>query len=495
MPLDGANDKSKTDRALNQAEQNEGYLFGDYTPCNENENFLIQLKEYISTTSKIFIIHQDIEKLNTLLNNLDSINYEITSETKESISKMLSSIEKFQFISSEITKEFSSVGGSSNALVNDCRIFINKIESDFKDLFKRIQSYKQEIELEIVNQRKNAIIILKTWLSKDANFPSNIVAQAISAINIKYDREQDSYSINRIKKIFENNNDKNNTKTMSFSFNIDPSTTDFWKGSKTISDLGLEGVDIPIGFRISMARKIKQTFRFISSNIGSGKKQELQFINIDNYYLKIVKLENYMLCLTLADYLESDHKIIRINYDVRNLNSVKYLDNVKYSLRNDKVTDDTLPRIEYIHDKERRKLNIFEKEFIKFVDVAKLLLIGKQLVSIINNIALSDTIVTNSELKWVRMDEKYVFTVEDNYNLIQYDELLVLSFLENMGKKFTPLLKIIKFKSPNEGELVLTHITKDKQKKEYAIKLEDINSELNSSKEGRKISSILEIGS
>jgi hypothetical protein len=57
------------------------------------------------------------------------------------------------------------------------------------------------------------------------------------------------------------------------------------------------------------------------------------------------------------------------------------------------------------------------------------------------------------------------------------------------------LLKIIKFKSPNEGELVLTHITKDKQKKEYAIKLEDINSELNSSKEGRKISSILEIGS
>ena len=191
MPLDGANDKSKTDHALNQAEQNEGYLFGDYTPCNENENFLIQLKEYISTTSKIFIIHQDIGKLNTLLNNLDSINYEITSETKESISKMLSSIEKFQSISSEITKEFSSVGGSSNALVNDSRIFINKIESDFKDLFKRIQSYKQEIELEIVNQRKNAIIILKTWLSKDANFPSNIVAQAISAIYIKYDREQD----------------------------------------------------------------------------------------------------------------------------------------------------------------------------------------------------------------------------------------------------------------------------------------------------------------
>ena len=104
---------------------------------------------------------------------------------------MLSSIEKFQSISSEITKEFSSVGGSSNALVNDSRIFINKIESDFKDLFKRIQSYKQEIELEIVNQRKNAIIILKTWLSKDANFPSNIVAQAISSIYIKYDREQD----------------------------------------------------------------------------------------------------------------------------------------------------------------------------------------------------------------------------------------------------------------------------------------------------------------
>ena len=89
MPLDGANDKSKTDHALNQAEQNEGYLFGDYTPCNENENFLIQLKEYISTTSKIFIIHQDIGKLNTLLNNLDSINYEITSETKDPYLKCL----------------------------------------------------------------------------------------------------------------------------------------------------------------------------------------------------------------------------------------------------------------------------------------------------------------------------------------------------------------------------------------------------------------------
>ena len=495
MSLQDANQKSNTDNTPRQAEQNEGYLFGDYSPCNENENFLVQLKEYVSITKKIFIIHQNIEKLNILLHNLESINYEITSEVKDSIFKVGSSIEKFRSESLEITKEIASVDKSTNALLDNGEMFINKIESEFQDLCEGIQNYRKTIELEILKLRKNSIILHGRWLCKDANFPSNIVKQANNFVDIKYEIEQDCYIISRIKKILDNDDDKNNAKIVSFSFKIDASVTDFWKVSRKISDLGLTAVDIPIGFRTSLAKKIKQTFRIISSNLGSGNKQELQFINIDNYYLKAIKLENNTLYLTLGDYLESDHKIIRIIYDVRNLDNLKFLDNVNYSLRNDKITEETLPRIEYIFGKERRKLNIFEKEFINYVDVAKLLLIGKKLGSIINDIVFSETIVTNSELRWIRIDDKSVFTIEEDEKSILYDEDLVLSFLENMGKKFTPLLNIIKIKSPNEGELLLRYVTNDKQRKEYIVKLQDINSELKSSKEGSKICSVLEIGS
>jgi hypothetical protein len=98
-------------------------------------------------------------------------------------------------------------------------------------------------------------------------------------------------------------------------------------------------------------------------------------------------------------------------------------------------------------------------------------------------------------LRWIRIDDKYVFTIVDNEKLILYDEDLVMSFLENMGKKFTPLLNIVKIKSPNKGELILRYLTNDKQRKEYVIKLEDISSELKSSKEGSKICSVLEISS
>ena len=495
MPLQGANHKSDTDKTVKQVEQNEGYLFGDYTPCNENENFLIQLKEYVSTTKKIFTIHQSIEKLNTLLDNLDSIKYDLTSEMKNSVSKMTSSIEKFQSECLEITKEILCVDEGTNALLDNGKIFINKIENEYKEFSEQMQNYKKSIDLEILKQRKNSIIIHREWLCKDANFPSSIAKQAINSVDIKYEPEQDNYIISRVKKILDSDDNKDNTKFVSFSFKVNASVTDFLKVSRKISDLGLADIEIPIGFRMSLARRIKQTFRIISSNMGSGKKQELQFINIDNYYLKMIKLENNTLCLTLSDYLESDHKIMRITYDVRNLESLKYLDNVNYSLRNDKITDETLPRIEYIIGNERRKLNIFQKEFINFVDVAKLLLLGKKLVSIINDIMFSETSVTNSELRWIRIDDKYVFTIEDNEKLILYDEDLVMSFLENMGKKFTPLLNIVKIKSPNKGELILRYVTNDKQRKEYVIKLEDISSELKSSKEGSKICSVLEISS
>ena len=56
---------------------------------------------------------------------------------------------------------------------------------------------------------------------------------------------------------------------------------------------------------------------------------------------------------------------------------------------------------------------------------------------------------------------------------------------------FAPLIRKLKEKSPVKGELILRHEIGSRQREEYVVKTEELNSNLISTDEGKKISTIL----
>src|SRR5215475_8717870 len=70
------------------------YLFGDYTPFDENENFIHMLKDFVSISSSIIQIHQNAEKLRSVIRNADIFQNEMNtkiSEFRESTERTLDS--------------------------------------------------------------------------------------------------------------------------------------------------------------------------------------------------------------------------------------------------------------------------------------------------------------------------------------------------------------------------------------------------------------------
>jgi hypothetical protein len=77
-----------------------------------------------------------------------------------------------------------------------------------------------------------------------------------------------------------------------------------------------------------------------------------------------------------------------------------------------------------------------------------------------------------------------------SYSLI-YNEELVILFLKSIAAGFAPLIQKLKEKSPIKGELILRHEIDSRQREEYVVKTEELNSTLMSTDEGKKISTIL----
>jgi hypothetical protein len=158
------------------------------------------------------------------------------------------------------------------------------------------------------------------------------------------------------------------------------------------------------------------------------------------------------------------------------------------------ISEEKVPRIDYIQDKEIRRLNLFQKEFLQLTDIPKILLLGKVLTDKMNSLLNPKAIASNITLESIKIDDKDAMKVNrDSAQLpsIFYSEELVISFLELVATWFAPLILKLKDKSPVEGELILRYETVDRQREEYVVRTEELNSQLSSTNEGKRISSIL----
>ena len=162
------------------------------------------------------------------------------------------------------------------------------------------------------------------------------------------------------------------------------------------------------------------------------------------------------------------------------------------------LSKDKLPRIEYIQKEGSPTINVLQKEFLRFTDISKFILLGRTLVDEMDVLLNPTSVYSNYKLEAIQIDNKEAIKVNSIRNdvssqsiSILYDEDIVMSFLELIAGLFSPLIQKLREKSPVSGELILKHIIDNGERKEYVVRIEELNSQLSTTNEGKRISNIL----
>jgi hypothetical protein len=491
------------------------YLFGDYTVFDENKNFINMLKDFISISSNIIQIHKNVEKLRFVLNNAEILENEMIAKIKQFNDYADTSMDTFyKNYHEDIINTLFPTPTGTDLFFQIKNALIHQLTDSAKEYSTHSEEYKKYIQSKITDSYRNAAILLQAWLSKDyVNLPFILTSNILNIVEVSLDQTEDnSYRISRTSNIplqMEKAVKSSDTTTiddrasyLSYSFMIEVSSVDFWNHKRKVSDLGIEDTLIPVGFKTPISEKLKRSFRFVSGgdDAQSPVEKEPEIISTDDYYISYSKLvSDKTLSLILADDASKlDDKVLKVEYDLTYLYQNNYDVKVDVAVNADfckrLISEGKVPRIDYIQDKEIRKLNLFQKEFLQFTDMPKILLLGKLLTDKMNSLLNPQAITFHIKLESIKIDDKDAIKVNRDSpqsRSLSYSEELVISFLELVATGFAPLILKLKDRSPVEGELILRYETDDRQREEYVVRTEELNLQLSSTDEGKRISSIL----
>lgn len=490
------------------------YLFGDYTPFDENKNFINMLKDFVSVSSNIIQIHKNVERLRFVLNNAELLENEMIAKIKQLKNSTDTSMDAFhKNYHEDIINALFPTPTANDLFFQIKNTLIHRLTDSEKEYARQSEEYKKYIHSKIEDFYKNAAMLLQDWLSKDNfNLPFALTSNLLNVVEVSIDRNDDnSYRISRMSNIiiqmekavkFADTAIDNRASSLFYSFLVDNSSIEFWSHKRKVSDLGIKDMLIPVGFKTPISEKLKRPFRFMSrgDDDQAPVEKDPEFVSADDYYLSYLKLEDgKTLSLILADDTSKlDDNVMKINYDLADWyqndldDKVDVSQNAEFYKR--LISEEKVPKIDYIQDKEIRRLNLFQKEFMQFTDISKILLLGKVLTGKMNSILNPKAIASHIKLESIKVDDKDAIKVNRDSAKspsLLYNEELVISFLESVATGFAPLILKLKTKSPVKGELILRYETDQRQREEYVVRTEEINSQLSSTNEGKRISSIL----
>jgi hypothetical protein len=491
------------------------YLFGDYTPFDENKNFINMLKDFVSVSSNIIQIHKNVERLRFVLNNAELLENEMIAKIKQLKNSTDASMDAFhKNYHEDIINALFPTPTGTDLFFQIKNALIHQLTDGEKEYARHSEEYKKYIHSKIEDFYKNAASLLQDWLSKDNfNLPFALTSNLLNVVEVSIDHTDDnSYRISRTSSItiqkkkvvkFADTAIDDRASYLFYSFIIDVSSIEFWSHKRKVSDFGIEDMLIPVGFKTPISEKLKRSFRFVSrgEDDQTPVEKDPEFVSADDYYLSYLKLEGgKTLFLILADDASKlDDKVMKINYDMADWYQNDFNDKIddvsaKAEFYKRLISEGKVPKIDYIQDKEIRRLNLFQKEFLQFTDISKIFLLGKALTDKMNSILNPKAIASHIKLESIKVDEKDAIKVNRDSAKspsLLYNEELVISFLESVATGFAPLILKLKTKSPVEGELILRYETGDRQREEYVVRTEEINSQLSSTNEGKRISSML----
>ena len=489
------------------------YLFGDYTTFDENKNFINTLKDFVFILTNIIQIHKNVERLRFVLNNAESLENEMISKIKQLKNSINTSMDNFHknYHENIMNALFKQTGNDFFFQIKNA--MIQHLTDSEKEYARQSEEYKKHIHSKITDLYNNSAFLLQSWLSKDYfNLPLTLTSNLLDVVEVSIDETNDnSYRISNTRNMiipmekvvkFDDTIIEARVSYALYSFIIDNSSLEFWNHKRKVSDLDIGKMIIPIGFKTSIYQKLKGSFRFMSSNDNDQApiEKEPEFVSADNYYIAYSKLESGKeLSLILAqDASKLDDKVMKIHYDLISWYQNNYHDKVNFSTNSNfykkLISEGKVPKIDYIQDKEIRRLNLFQKEFLQFTDINKILLLGKVVTDKMNGILDREAIASHIKLESIIIDGKEAIKINrgsGQSTSLFYSEELVISFLESIATGFAPLILKLKNKSPVKGELILRYETDNKQREEYVVRTEELNLQLSITDEGKRLSAIL----
>ena len=503
---------------INNSSKRGRYLYADYSPLEQNIDFLSQLKDFSSLCNMIFQAHNDFEQLRSVLAKAESLESEILSKIDQLIKGAGDTFGNFGVLYNEPLRERYSIPTEADPFVIASSTLRSNIIHSREVFLKQSDSYRRYIYSRIEGSLSSALEPLNELISKSyEKLPYTMTSCLQKGLKISIDDtfgDSKRYNILLVNTLPPKcSSIAENDPSITCSLFVRSTEMEFWNQRRKISDFGLKDVMIPVGLKTPITKKLKKSLDFLPGLDKETKSQRSpKFVNVEDYYLYSVNTDGKEnLLVVLADNpSKPDDNLIQIKYRISELNhedDATAITNVASSSTKPKthyLDYDKLPRIDFTSSEQGKVQDILGiKDVAEATDIAQVLLLGRAILDKIDLILYHEPsqLALYSKLSSIRVAEKDAVVVDSgkssislgNSNIVAYDPSFVTIFLEITAKYFSPIIGKLKEKGPMKDELILRFENVDGSREEYSLVIEELNLLLNKTDAGKKIARALGI--
>jgi hypothetical protein len=486
------------------------YLYADYTPLEQNIDFLSQLKDFSNLSDTIFKAHKDFEHLRSVLANAESLESEVTSRIDQLTETLGDIFGNFGSLYNEPLRERYSIPTEADPFVIASSTLRSNIIHSKEVFLKQSDSYRRYIYSRIEGSLNSALDPLNELTSKSyEKLPYTMTACLQKGLKIFVDEtfgDNKHYNILQINTLPQSSsNPFENDTSISYSLTVRSTEIEFWNQRRRVSDFGLKDIMIPIGLKTPITRKLKRSLDFLPGLDKEGKSQRApKFVNVEDYHLYSANTdgkENLTVMLVDNPSKPEDNSI-QIQFKISDLSHVSRTDITNASGPSLKpkmhsLEYDKLPRIDFISSEHGKIQDMLA------TDISLILLLGRAILDKMELILYHEQsqLALYSKLSSIRVNDKDAVVIDaskssislGNKNIVAYDPALVTVLLEIIAKYYSPIIKKLKETSPMKNELILRFENADGSRKEHSLGIGELNILLNKTEGGKKIAKALEI--
>jgi hypothetical protein len=491
------------------------YLYADYTPLEQNIDFLSQLKDFASLSDIIFQAHNDFELLRTVLANAESLESEIVSRIDQLSSALGNTFGNFNIRYNEPLRERYSLPSQADPFVIASSSLKSSIIQSREVFLKQSDNYRRYVYSRIEQSLSSALEPLNELISKGyEKLPYTMTSNLQKGLQISIDDtvgDSKHYNILLTNTLPPNNSSTyGNTNSISYSLSIRSIELEFWNQRRKVSDFGLKDIMIPVGLKTPITKKLKKSLDFLPGLDKDVQSQrEPKFVNVEDYYVYSATSDGKenLLVVLVDDASKADDNLIRIKYGISELSHDDGNNTTIATFANPRTHDldhNKLPRIDFTSSEEGKVQDILGiKDIVEATDIPKIMLLGRAILDKIQLISQYEPsrLALYSKLSSIRVEDKDALVVDarkssisvGNSNIVAYDPILVTVFLEITAKYYAPIVRKLKETSPVKNELILRFENVDGSREEHSVRIEELNFNLKRTDSGKKIARALEI--
>jgi hypothetical protein len=502
---------------LNSSSKRGRYLYADYSPFEQNIDFLSQLKDFSGLSDMIFQAHNDFEQLRSVLANAESLESEVLSKIDQLINTLGDTFSNFGNQHNEPLRERYSIPTEADPFVIASSTLRSNIIHSREVFLKQSDSYRRYIYSRIEGSLSSALEPLNELISKSyEKLPYTMTSSLQKGLKISIDDtfgDSKHYNIVLINTLPPNSSSlPEDTQSLSYSLSVRSTEIEFWNQRRKVSDFGLKDIMIPVGLKTPITKKLKKSLDFLP-----GLDKEIKghrapkFVNVEDYYLYSANTDGKEnLVVVLVDNpSKPDDNLIQIKYRISELNHddstvITNVDSNSVRPKKHYLEYNKLPRIDFTSSEQGKVQDILGiKDIAEATDIAQILLLGRAILDKIELILYYEPsqLALYSRISSIRVDDKDAVVVDPskssislgNSNIVAYDPNLVTIFLEITAKYYSSIIRKLKEKSPMKDELILRFENVDGSREEHSLAIEELNYLLKKTDGGKKVALALEI--